>query len=59
MSMSGDAESDLHQRRRGRNLAVLAALLGLAALLFIVTIVKLGENAVSPFVEFFSGRGLE
>ncbi len=33
--------SDLHRRRRGRNFAVGAVLLGLAVLFFFITIVKL------------------
>ncbi len=41
-------DHDLHGRRRGRNLAVLAALLALVVLLFAVTIVKLGGNAMNP-----------
>ena len=46
MAMRRDHE--LHGRRRGRNLAVLAALVGLVALLFAVTLVKLGDNAANP-----------
>ena len=42
-------EHELHRRRRGRNLAVLAALGGFAALLFAVTVVKLGANAGNPW----------
>jgi len=42
-------EHELHKRRRGRNLAVLAVLLGVAALLFWVTIVKMGGNAGNPW----------
>ena len=41
-------DHDLHGRRRGRNLAVLGALLALVVLLFAVTIVKLGGNAMNP-----------
>lgn len=41
-------EHEMHQRRRGRNFGVLAALGGFALLLFAVTIVKLGENAGNP-----------
>jgi len=37
-------EHELHRRRRGRNLAVLAILIGFIALLFWVTIVKLPSN---------------
>jgi hypothetical protein len=42
-------EHELHRRRRGRNLALLAALGGFAALMFVVTIVKLGGNAGNPW----------
>lgn len=41
-------EHELHTRRRGRNWGVLAVLGGLAALLFAVTIVKLGDQAGNP-----------
>jgi hypothetical protein len=34
-------QSDLHTRRKAKNFAVLAALLGFIALVFIVTIVKM------------------
>ncbi|GMG81827.1 hypothetical protein LNKW23_10400 [Paralimibaculum aggregatum] len=42
-------DHELHKRRRGRNLGVLAVLLGFAALLFIVTIVKMGGNSANPW----------
>jgi hypothetical protein len=42
-------EHALHRRRRARNLATLAILVGFAALLFAVTIVKMGENAGNPW----------
>lgn len=41
-------EHEMHTRRRGRNLGVIGVLVGLAALLFAVTIVKLGENVGNP-----------
>lgn len=41
-------EHDLHRRRRGRNVAVMAVLAGYALLLFFVTIVKMGGNAGNP-----------
>jgi hypothetical protein len=41
-------EHELHRRRRGRNIAVLGVLAGFALLLFLVTIVKMGENAGNP-----------
>jgi len=42
-------EHELHSRRRGRNMAVLAILLALVVLLFWVTIAKLGGNAANPW----------
>lgn len=41
-------EHELHGRRRGRNLAVMGALVALVVLMFAVTIVKLGPNAANP-----------
>lgn len=41
-------EHEIHTRRRGRNLGVIGILVGLALLLFAVTIVKLGDNAGNP-----------
>jgi hypothetical protein len=35
--------SDLHRRRRGRNLAIAAVLVCLVALFFFITIIKLGS----------------
>lgn len=54
--MSGDKPHDLYDRRRGRNLWVAAALAGVVALLFTVTVVKLqeGQNARSPFYEYWN-----
>lgn len=46
--MIGREEHDLHRRRRGRNLALGAVLVALVALLFGVTIAKLGANVVKP-----------
>lgn len=50
MTMVIRRDSDRHERRRGRNLAVLIALIVLAALVFAVTTVKLGPNAANPSV---------
>lgn len=47
--MSGDRQHEVHRQRRGRNLAVGAVLLALVALVFAVTIVKLGQNVAKPF----------
>ena len=46
MAMRRDHE--LHGRRRGRNWAVLGALVALVALLFAVTLVKLGPGGTNP-----------
>ena len=42
-------DSDLHKRRRGRNLGVLAILVAFAILIFCVTVVKMGVNAGNPW----------
>jgi len=42
-------DHEIHSRRRGRNLGVLVVLLGVAALLFFVTIAKMGGNAGNPW----------
>lgn len=42
-------DHEIHKRRRGRNVAVLVVLLAFAALLFGVTIVKLGSHAGNPW----------
>jgi hypothetical protein len=42
-------EHELHRRRRARNLALLAVLVGFIALLFFVTIAKMGANAGNPW----------
>lgn len=39
---------EIHERRRGRNMGVMFALVGLIGLIFAVTIVKLGPNAANP-----------
>ena len=48
VSMGFEKEHELHQRRKGRNGAVLAVLIGFAVLLFAVTIVTLGDNVANP-----------
>ncbi len=42
-------DHDLHRRRRGRNIGLLVVLLAVAALLFWVTVAKLGTNAANPW----------
>lgn len=42
--MAMKREHELHQKRKGRNMGVLLALCAFVAMLFAVTIVKLGEN---------------
>ena len=46
--MIGREEHELHRRRRGRNFALLAVLLGFVGLLFGVTIAKMGANVIKP-----------
>ena len=56
--MALEREHDLHKRRRGRNTAVLAVLVGFAVLLFAVTIVKLGDNVSNPSANVSWGESL-
>jgi hypothetical protein len=42
-------DHELHHRRRGRNLGVLAVLIAFVALLFFVTVAKMGGNAGNPW----------
>jgi hypothetical protein len=42
-------DHELHKRRRGRNLGVLVVLLAFVALLFWVTVVKMGTQAGNPW----------
>jgi len=42
-------EHELHRRRRSRNVGLLVVLLAFAALLFWVTIAKMGGNAGNPW----------
>jgi hypothetical protein len=42
-------DHELHRRRRGRNIGLLLVLLALVALLYWVTVAKLGENAANPW----------
>lgn len=46
--MIGREDHELHRRRRGRNIALGVILAAMVALLFGVTIVKLGSNAIKP-----------
>lgn len=46
--MIGRQDHELHRRRRARNLALGAVLVAFVALLFGVTIAKLGANVVKP-----------
>ena len=41
-------DHELHRRRRSRNLGLLVVLLAFAALLFWVTVAKMGGNAGNP-----------
>ncbi len=46
--MIGREEHDLHRRRRGRNIALGAVLICFVALMFGVTIAKMGNNVIKP-----------
>ena len=52
-------EHELYERRKGRNGALLAVLFGFVVLLFAVTIVKLGTNAVNPSAQVSWGESLQ
>lgn len=58
LNMSFGREHELHRRRKGRNGAVLAVLLGFGVLLFVVTIVKLGDNVANPSTTVSWGESL-
>ena len=58
LSMGMDREHELHRRRKGRNGAVLVVLLAFVALVFAVTVVKLGENAANPSTNVSWGESL-
>lgn len=51
-------EHEMHVRRRSRNYGVVGVLLGMMALLFVVTIVKLGANAANPSTGVSWGESL-
>lgn len=51
-------EHELHTRRKGRNLGVLALLIGFILLIFAVTIVKLGGNVKNPASDVSWGGAL-
>ena len=40
-------ESDMHVRRRGRNMGLLAVLLGFIAVIFLITVVKVRTGGLS------------
>lgn len=42
-------DHELHRRRRSRNLGLLAVLLAFIALLYFVTVVKMGANVGNPW----------
>lgn len=52
-------QHEMHERRKGRNIGVLVVLLVLVALLFAVTLVKLGPNAMNPSAGVSWGERME
>jgi len=44
-----DKDHEIHRRRRSRNVGVLVLLLGFVALLYWVTVAKMGVNAGNPW----------
>ena len=42
-------DHELHRRRRSRNIGLLIVLLAFVALMFWVTVAKLGQNAANPW----------
>ena len=54
--MIGREEHDLHRRHKGRNYALLAVLLAFVALLFGVTIAKMGANVIKPEMSWSQGE---
>ena len=44
-----DKDHEIHRRRRSRNIGVLVLLLGFVALLYWVTVAKMGINAGNPW----------
>ena len=51
-----EREHELHARRRGRNIGLMLALGVFVALIFAVTIVKLGGNAANPSTDVSWGQ---
>jgi hypothetical protein len=49
MALTMREDHELHRRRRSRNIGLLVVLLGLVALLFWVTIAKMGSHAGNPW----------
>lgn len=43
------SDQELRRRRRGRNIAMLVALLAMSGLFYAIAIVKLGHNAIRSF----------
>jgi hypothetical protein len=40
--------SEMHRRQRGKNIAVLLLLVGMVALFYVLTIVRMGGSGVMP-----------
>ena len=57
--MAISKQHEMHKRREGRNLGVLIGLIVLVALIFAVTIVKLGPDAGNPSTDVSWGERLQ
>lgn len=40
--------SEMHRRQRGKNIAVMLLLVGMVALFYVLTIVRMGGSGVTP-----------
>ena len=57
--MAISKQHEMHKRHEGRNLGVLIGLVALVALIFAVTIVKLGPDARNPSTDVRWGERLQ
>lgn len=57
--MAFGKQHEMHKRREGRNVGVLVVLLAFVALIFAVTVVKLGADARNPSADVSWGERLQ